>query len=284
MRNLKLTGLFACAKFHVLTRSTSPITRENDRQCTFENVDRQKSLPTTCIVMNCFATLLQSARTPPSTFLFLPIYLSNSPGSENPTCHRQGLSMRRRNSCFRILSEAFSLNQWGVSEARHRAVNCGTARRWVVYRLRPLGLSTEKSNRPVTSVGALFCWPFWHFHGPGPGRPAKFFQKSFGYSGPLPAGPAGGLPRGVWRPAPGTAGRPSRAGPATARAALRPYSWVVLGALVEGWNRHFGLSRHCRSAVNEACDPQLTGPGLTGIVPVADSSGVLNGLPAALGL
>ena len=77
---LNLTGLFACAKFHVLTRSTKLITRENDQQCTFENVDRQKSLPTACIVMNCFATLLRSARTPPSTFLFLPIHLSNSPG------------------------------------------------------------------------------------------------------------------------------------------------------------------------------------------------------------
>lgn len=46
MRNLKPDWSFACAKFHVLTRSTKLITRENDQQCTFENVDRQKSLPT----------------------------------------------------------------------------------------------------------------------------------------------------------------------------------------------------------------------------------------------
>ena len=58
------------------------INREIDQRCTFENVDRQKSLPDRSLVLNCFATRLRSARTPPSTFLFLPIHFSNSPGTK----------------------------------------------------------------------------------------------------------------------------------------------------------------------------------------------------------
>jgi hypothetical protein len=41
--------------------------------------------------------------------------------------------------------------------------------------------------------------------------------------------------------------------------------------LVEGWNRNFWLPRQVNQAVNEARSPRLTGLGLTGIVPVADS-------------
>src|SRR5476649_687679 len=50
-----------------------------------KNVDRQKSLPKPLPLKNCFSTRERPARTPPSTFLFLPIHFSNSPGIEgNP--------------------------------------------------------------------------------------------------------------------------------------------------------------------------------------------------------
>ena len=65
------------------------------------------------IVLNCFATKLRPARTPPSTFLFLPIHFSNSPGiwrSPLPAS-RQETQTRHRSSCARILSDAFSLFQ-----------------------------------------------------------------------------------------------------------------------------------------------------------------------------
>src|SRR5476649_2283179 len=45
-----------------------------------KNVDRQKSLPKPLPLKNCFSTRERPARTPPSTFLFLPIHFSNSPG------------------------------------------------------------------------------------------------------------------------------------------------------------------------------------------------------------
>ena len=39
-----------------------------------------KSLPKPCSLENCFSDETRLARTPPSTFLFLPIHFSNSPG------------------------------------------------------------------------------------------------------------------------------------------------------------------------------------------------------------
>ena len=38
-----------------------------------------KSLPKPLLLKNCFSTRERPARTPPSTFLFLPIHFSNSP-------------------------------------------------------------------------------------------------------------------------------------------------------------------------------------------------------------
>src|SRR5674476_1507338 len=63
--------------------------------CTFENVDRQKSLPKPLPLKNCFSMRERPARTPPSTFLFLPIHFSNSPGIlEIPNLRKPGGSSK----------------------------------------------------------------------------------------------------------------------------------------------------------------------------------------------
>jgi hypothetical protein len=82
MRNFSLTGRFTFDEVQRLIDCTFGLAPENTnhQRCTL-NVDRQKSLPTVAPVLNCFATRLRPARTPPSTFLFLPIHFSNSPGT-----------------------------------------------------------------------------------------------------------------------------------------------------------------------------------------------------------
>ncbi len=88
---------------------------------------------------NCFFPKGRPARTPPPTFLFLPIHLSNSPGTvaiptlrlpEEPSklVHPSTIGCR-----FTVPVRSFR----GAQSRRKR-----TARRWVVYRLRPDGLST----------------------------------------------------------------------------------------------------------------------------------------------
>ena len=48
-----------------------------------ETYDRQVS-SSRPFLKNCFSNRKRRARTPPSTFLFLPIHLSNSPGPKSP--------------------------------------------------------------------------------------------------------------------------------------------------------------------------------------------------------
>ena len=88
---------------------------------------------------NCFSTKGRPARTPPPTFLFLPIHLSNSPGSGDPPLRlpeepsKQHMHPSTIGCRFTVPVRSFR----GAPSRRKR-----TARRWVVYRRRPAGLST----------------------------------------------------------------------------------------------------------------------------------------------
>ena len=180
-----------------------------------------KSLPKPPHLKNCFSTRERPARTPPSTFLFLPIHFSNSPeiveishlrspGGSSKPMHPNTIGCR-----FTVPVRSFR----GAQSRRKR-----TARRWPVYRLRPVALST--GNRPlfgpVSSKYPRITWVF---------RSSAKRRLNL------------------------------------CRAALRPYSWVVLRVQVEGWNRSGGIKPPSIRPINEALDPLLTGLRSTGIVP-----------------
>jgi len=153
-----------------------------------KNVDRQKSLPKPPLLKNCFSTRERPARTPPSTFLFLPIHFSNSPGiMAIPTLRSAGepskLVHPNTIGCrFTVPVRSFR----GAQSRRKR-----TARRWPVYRRRPGGLSTRKPPFPDPAMLNYPC-----------------YKRAF-------------LP-------------PTKQGVNSSRAALRPYSWVVLRVHFEG--------------------------------------------------
>ena len=89
----------------------------------------------------------RSAGTPPSTFLFLPIHLSNSPGPGWP--HPPDARREPKPFCLRPGSEPATGHSDGASEARHRAER----RRAVsaVYRLPPVALSTPRFTKSIHS-------------------------------------------------------------------------------------------------------------------------------------
>jgi hypothetical protein len=98
-------------------------------------------------------TRKRPARTPPSTFLFLQIHLSNSPEAEKAPTLRQAVrpSKLHTSDNFRMLCHCSSEE---LSAARGRAVS-GRRRRGPVYRLHPRMLSTEKDRFSRAEFGAL---------------------------------------------------------------------------------------------------------------------------------
>jgi hypothetical protein len=101
---------------------------------------------------NCFSTRERPARTPPSTFLFLPIHFSNSPGtgrpppSGKPESRRNPLPPRTVGCRFTVPVRSFK----GATSRRGR-----TARRSAVYRLALGSLSTGKGRLSWASKPAI---------------------------------------------------------------------------------------------------------------------------------
>jgi hypothetical protein len=97
----------------------------------------------------------RSARTPPSTFLFLHLHLSNSPGPEkshSPSWEVRKTPFRRQMTTdwYRLL---FHSSKRGASRARKHALACGPMQRraqWPGYRPGRSALSTVLStNRRI---------------------------------------------------------------------------------------------------------------------------------------
>jgi hypothetical protein len=103
------------------------------------------SLPRPFPMKNFFFTRERPARTPPSTFLFLPIHFSNSPGiMAIPTLRLAGEPAKLvhpRTIGYRFTVPVRSFR--GAQSRRYR-----TARRCRVYRLRPRALSIRNAHFP----------------------------------------------------------------------------------------------------------------------------------------
>src|SRR6185295_7524227 len=115
------------------------------------------------------ASLLRSrkrpARTPPSTFLFLPIHLSNSPGIMAiplPGTPESRRSPRHPTGIGRLVTQ--SVRSFAGASSRRKA---GGAPLWGLYRRRLLALSTaEGGNFPATSCcGKGPSVPLWQASG-----------------------------------------------------------------------------------------------------------------------
>jgi len=128
-------------------------TRKRKRSAMYLKREPPKSLPWPPSAKDCSFTRGRPARTSPSTFLFLPIHFSNSPGTmavptprlaEGPSKPAQPKTIG-----YRVTVPVRSFR--GAQSRRKR-----TARRGRVYRLRPGGVSTKKRK-------------FFHFFG----RPSK---------------------------------------------------------------------------------------------------------------
>ena len=101
------------------------------------------SLPKPLLMKNFFSTRERPARTPPSTFLFLPIHFSNSPGiMAIPTLRLAGEPAKLVHP--RTIGYRFTVPVRSFRGAQSRRKR--TARRWVVYRRCPLALSTENGH------------------------------------------------------------------------------------------------------------------------------------------
>ena len=111
----------------------------------------------------------RSARTPPSTFLFLHLHLSNSPGPEGPTpvAGRSAKTPFRRQMTTDLHRLLLHSSKRGASRARKHALACGPMQRraqWAVYRPARSALSTVLStNRRIirqnlaTQRSRYFC-------------------------------------------------------------------------------------------------------------------------------
>ena len=97
----------------------------------------------------------RSARTPPSTFLFLHLHLSNSPGPEGPTpvAGRSEKTPFRRQMTTDLHRLLLHSSKRGASRARKHALACGPMQRraqWSGYRRPRTPLSTVLStNRRI---------------------------------------------------------------------------------------------------------------------------------------
>ena len=121
------------------------------------------------------------ARTSPSTFLFLPIHLSNSPRPES--LYPSGTPEGRRGSMHPItVGCVFHCTSEELGAVRHRAVS-GRRRRWPVYRLQRRRMSTGNLRFSFAPRR-----PF--------GRPPRRAKSPIGSS--LPGGAA--RPRAALRP------------------------------------------------------------------------------------
>src|SRR5215813_14021945 len=111
----------------------------------------------------------RSARTPPSTFLFLHLHLSNSPGPEDPTPAvgrfvKKPFRRQMTTDFHRLLLHS---SKRGASRARKHALACGPMQRraqWAGYRPPRTSLSTVLStNRRIvrqnfaTQRSRYFC-------------------------------------------------------------------------------------------------------------------------------
>ena len=126
---LKLTGRALLAQsFHVLTRSTHC---SFEQRCTFENVDRQKSLPTV-VALNCFNPNCgpQGPRRPRFSFFRFTCQTARDP--RIPTNRWPGWADKRRKPLVPPMTfGGMFTDPVRISEARCHAVKCGAARRWV---------------------------------------------------------------------------------------------------------------------------------------------------------
>src|SRR5471030_2212230 len=101
-----------------------------------------KSLPKPLLLKNCFSTRERPARTPPSTFLFLPIHFSNSPeimAISTPPVSRRAVEARA--SEYNRIPFTVPVRSFRGAQSRCKR----KARRWPVYRLRLITLSTANS-------------------------------------------------------------------------------------------------------------------------------------------
>src|SRR5262249_55536834 len=97
---------------------------------------------------NRFLTRERPARIPPSTFLFLRIHMSNSPGTM--TAPPSGEPKSRRSSCIRsTVGCQFTVPVRSFRGAQSRRKR--TARRWSLYMLWPRELSTENAHFPCAT-------------------------------------------------------------------------------------------------------------------------------------
>lgn len=88
MRNFSLTGRFTFDEVQRLNDCTLRLAPESPKgqRCTFVKRRPSEVSSDRSRVQNCFSTRLRPARTPPSTFLFLPIHFSNSPEIVATSC------------------------------------------------------------------------------------------------------------------------------------------------------------------------------------------------------
>src|ERR1700760_1833460 len=98
----------------------------------------------------------RSARTPPSTFLFLHLHLSNSPGPEAPTpvAGRFRKTLLRRQMTTDLHRLLIHSSKRGASRARKHALACGPMQRraqWSGYRPPRTPLSTVLSTNRRTN-------------------------------------------------------------------------------------------------------------------------------------
>ena len=90
----------------------------------------------------------RSARTPPSTFLFLPIHLSNSPGPGDPSSRYAGKPPKLKTS-DRNRTTGHTIGE----ELRRRVIapKADGAPLWALYRVRPQTLSTADLGKILSN-------------------------------------------------------------------------------------------------------------------------------------
>jgi hypothetical protein len=185
-----------------------------------------KSLPKPPFLKNCFSTRERPARTPPSTFLFLPIHFSNSPEIMAISAPRSAVEARtsEKIGCrFTVPVRSFR----GAQSRRKR-----TARRWGYIGFAPD--PCQPAKRPV----------FRSRHQPISHIPNRLSLRRRNQVLIHSAPHSGHIPRSslVFTPRDG------------------------IGVQVEGWNRYGATGHRHSDQSTRFIDPSLTGGGPTGIV------------------
>lgn len=139
-------------------------------------------------------------------------------------------------------------------------------------------MSTGKSNSVMTAVTGPFDGAFRRF---SPSK-SSAWRKENDLKSARGRPPRLSPPWQSNRFLPSTHPPPRSPAKPPPRAALRPYSWVVL-ALKFRPESQLGDPITVNQAINEARGPRLTGQGLTGIVP-APIQGRINWLASGVGL